>query len=146
MAIADSLPVCYLIMRNDLKSLGMGKGCAQAHHNGVAFATYMLDRRRSKADRALYREWASQTSQGYGTVLTLAADGDTMRRIVELAGKAGFASLVLNDPTYPLIDGKVCHAFPLDTCAYVFGRKGDLEPLLGRFPLFPAVPEVFASV
>lgn len=138
MAKTTDIPICYLLMRNDLASLGMGKACAQAHHNGVVFAGYMLSARHiTKEYRALYRQWLRQAHQGYGTVLTLETSGKDMSSVVEMANLAKIPALVINDPDYPIVDGRVCHHIPLDTCAFVFGRKSEVSPLLSRFGLFP---------
>lgn len=129
--MTDSFPVLYILMRNDLESMNAGKAMAQASHASNAFV------HACSGDFA--NEWMKQTEQGFGTVLVLAVDETQMRTAAEVAGRLGYVSGVVHDPTYPLPDGDTCHFIPLDTCAYVFGNKNDLtlSAIVGNFPLHP---------
>lgn len=42
---------------------------------------------------------------------------------------------IIVDPTYPIRDGQVTHLIELPTCAYMFGRYGDLQHYVGLWPL-----------
>ena len=130
----ETFPVLYVLMRNDLASMNSGKGMAQSHHCGSAFAKQM-----ENSDDPLYSQWETETPQGFGTVLVLAVNEAQMRTAVDVAGAMGFVAGVVHDPTYPLRDGDTTHFIPLDTCAYVFMDKNDpmLGAVVGNFPLHP---------
>ena len=143
----ETLPVLYILMRNDMDSMNAGKGMAQASHASNAFVNRIVDDQANINDETialnnvetLYNEWADETSQGFGTVLVLAVNEASMNTAVEVAESLGFMSGVVHDPTYPIRDGEVCHFIPIDTCAYVFGDKNDpkLKWVLDNFPLHP---------
>lgn len=162
----DTNPVLYNLMRNDLPSMNTGKGMAQSVHVGSAFAHEMLVGKFPNAETnatndELYKKWLGETSQGFGTVLTVAVNERQMRSTVQTAHMLGFVTNVIHDPSYPVLiptelgkamaeEGDPAHAFfvgenfnyttiPLDTCAFVFGDKNDptLEVVVGLFPLHP---------
>ena len=142
----DTFPVLYILMRNDLASMNAGKAMAQASHASNAFIKVMFERGilHEKDDSyddidALGVKWCAETPQGFGTVFVLAVNEKQMRSTVDVAKALGFVADVIHDPTYPLLDGEVCHHLALDTCAYVFGDKNNpmLSLILGRFPLHP---------
>lgn len=129
------IPVLYILIRNDLDSMNPGKAAAQASHAASAFALNSAN-----DDSPEYQRWVNETSQGFGTVLTLAVTENQMIAAVNIAGACGFATTIIHDPTYPLVDGDIIHYIPLDTCAYVFvGDKDDPIAcgILGNFPLHP---------
>ena len=130
----EQFPVLYVLMRTDLASMNAGKGMAQSHHCGSAFAKHM-----EKNKDPLYEKWFSETPQGFGTVLVLAVNEQQMRQAAKTAEMLQFVAGVVHDPTYPLRDGDTTHFLPVDTCAYVFGDKNDpmLEAVVGNFPLHP---------
>ena len=122
--------VLYILMRNDMDSMNPGKAMAQASHASNAFVHDRKLMREGKRElEELYLTWATETHQGFGTVLVLACDQIQMKQAVTVAKMAGLESGIVHDPTYPLQDGETCHFIPLDTCAYVFGDKED--PVLG---------------
>jgi hypothetical protein len=140
---ADEKPVrqdlyFYVLMRTDMDSMNYGKGCAQSAH-AQKHADMEIWRRETfgKKVKALYEEWERQTEQGFGVTITKEIDGTLLPQVVEFAKKAGFAAAVTHDPTYPLLDGKVLHLLPVDTCGWVFGPKDELAPLLRQFGLCP---------
>ncbi len=162
-----SYPVLYILMRTDLPSMNTGKGFAQASHAAHAFSHDMLVGKFPNSNAianndSLFRMWKATTPQGFGTVLVLGVNEREMRSAVEVAQALYIVSGVVHDPTYPvrippelgmaLVDVDVEHdsdvtvgdgfgyaTIPLDTCAYVFGLKGDpmLEAVVGRYPLHP---------
>ena len=157
------MPVVYNLVRNDLPSMNPGKGMAQSFHGGGAFAYEMLvgkfpsDEANAK-NAELYRLWLEQTSQGFGTVLTVEVNEYKMRRAVDVARALHLVANVVHDPEYPILVppelGKAMAAertpiskfgvgenfnymhIPLDTCAFVFGDKND--------PKLNVVTEIFS--
>lgn len=126
--------ICYVLVRTDVPNFMWGKTAAQTHHNGM----HMMYDAMQKKDRKLFadiEEWASVTDQGFGTVLTLAVDAADMRQAVSLAELLGLHAGVTHDPTYPILDGDKCHTLPVDTCAYVFGKKSKCAAVVGTFDL-----------
>lgn len=143
-------------MRDDLDTMNHGKAMAQTSHASNAFM-HIADRK-----NALVKDWISGTTQGFGTVLTLAVDENQMKTAVKVAGLMGFQSEIIHDPSYPILIptdlGKILYnihnhavstftvgenfnylTVPMDTCAYIFGNKNDplLAAIVGRFPLHP---------
>lgn len=111
-------------------------------------------------DDATFMRWIRSTPQGFGTVLVLAVNEQQMRSTISNAHMMGLATDVIHDPTYPVLiptelgealsstgsftnfsvgESKNYATIPLDTCAYVFGLKGDpiLDVIVGHFPLHP---------
>lgn len=147
-------PVLYILMRTDLASMNAGKAVAQGCHAAHVFATGMENAKQTGVDSEvvlLYRQWVNSTTQGYGTVITLAVDNDQMYDIINsLTNYEYFCAerkvtptpldfQVIHDPTYPLKDGDFTHLIPLNTCAYVFGNRNDpvLIERLGHLELMP---------
>lgn len=139
-----------------------GKGAAQASHASNTFTEFEVIRPLEdgmKIDPDV-QEWRKETTQGFGTVLTIAVpDLPTLSRVVDVAGDLGFASKLIEDPTYPyhvaneivpLISAETHTRPPVPagrdmhvcfrsetTCGYVFGEKDDLAVILARFGLVP---------
>jgi peptidyl-tRNA hydrolase len=143
--------ILYILMRNDLPSMNPGKAMAQASHAANAFM-----HRCGKA--AEPKEWAASTSQGFGTVLVLAGNETQIEEAVIAGKKEGYFSEVIVDPSYPcMVDREIAGLINTGfetaprvergdkvvifrkeaTCAYVFGTKEDLKPILGHLPLHP---------
>jgi hypothetical protein len=137
----------YILMRNDLPSMGPGRAAAQASHAANAFI-------HEWGSRGDVTEWTYQTKQGFGTAIILSANKGQIEKIlksrvipqgwvidpdyvvsvsVELAPyiKRVFKEVSETDPTKLLIHRSE------KTCAYVFGLKEDLEHLVGELPLYP---------
>ena len=130
--------VLYILMRDDLDSMNPGKAMAQASHASNAFVySRKLMRYGTPAGENLFREWETETHQGFGTVLVLAVNKTEMEHAVAVAKMAELESGIVHDPTYPVRDGETCHFIPLDTCAYVFGDKEDpvLTAIVQNFEL-----------
>jgi len=143
-----AFPVLYILMRNDLASMNAGKGMAQASHASNAFLKHLNDTVFDLLEdddvigheiERLANIWQLETNQGFGTVLVLGVDETQMRTAVNIAQKLDYVAGVVHDPTYPLVDGDVCHFLRLDTCAYIFGDKNDpvLSAIVARFSLHP---------
>jgi peptidyl-tRNA hydrolase len=125
-----TLPVLYILARNDLASMNPGKLAAQASHasNAFVFAYHeyvrnssanQVDEYTSKLNKA-FNQWQNSTSQGFGTVLVLEGSMPDIAETVNTMANMNYMAEVIHDPTYPIVDGSVVHHIPLDTCAYVF--------------------------
>ncbi|USN16048.1 peptidyl-tRNA hydrolase [Brevundimonas phage vB_BpoS-Papperlapapp] len=131
---APELLCVYLLMRTDMASMNAGKGHAQSHHAGTQMA--LKDRQTwTVTQQNWLRDWAE--SRGFGTVLTMGCDNRQMNEALAIATRLGFPCAVVNDPSYPLLDGSVVHLFPLDTCAYIFGPKIAIERAVAPLDLHP---------
>lgn len=141
-------PVLFILMRNDLDSLNSGKAMAQAVHAGNAFETAFEVMIQNSAVNATdtsdiwnaFYAWKHQTRQGFGTTIVLGGPMSRIKVDIEWLQKFGFLAGVVHDPTYPLLDGRVTHLIPLDTCAYVFAPDKDneyLRVILDEYQLHP---------
>lgn len=145
--------ILYVLIRKDMHSLNhAGKMGAQIAHaaNFAAFSIGNADY--GSSNRNGWLAWEKSTQQGFGTTIVLGGINlvssdkltrgglsiDQIREIVERVCSLGFAAGIVNDPTYPLLDGKTMHGFPCDTCAFIFGSKTGLEPHLKSLILHPA--------
>lgn len=141
-------------MRNDLSSLGVGRACAQASHASNAFIHKF-------GQRGDVIAWSHQTPQGFGTAIVLSTDIDDIVETLDGCNNAGFNVYdTIVDPDYVvsiptelvrfLNDGDtrikiepsktdptkyLIHRSEV-TCAYVFGDKEQLSPILSKFPLY----------
>jgi len=132
-------PRMYVLMRTDLASMNAGKGMAQSHHAAMCFTKDVM--KSLNTGVALPRgleDWEDQTSQGFGTTITLAVPSEAaLIDTVDIALKFGYAANVVLDPTYPVTDGAVTHLLQVYTCGYVF-VPGDSNPsFLTPFSLHP---------
>ncbi len=123
--------IAYVLVRTDAPDFQWGKACAQAHHCGTQMTEELDSSDVSLAE--MYKEW--QEDRTFGTVLTLGVTASEMRQAVSLARLLGIHSAVVHDPTYPIRDGDQYLTIPVDTCAYVFGRKSQCAPVVGAFEL-----------
>jgi peptidyl-tRNA hydrolase len=125
-----TLPVLYILARNDLASMNPGKLAAQASHASNAFVfAYHEYMRNSAVDQAnvstvglnkAFNQWQNSTLQGFGTVLVLEGSMTDISDVVKTMANMNYMAEVIHDPTYPIVDGNIVHHIPLDTCAYVF--------------------------
>lgn len=130
----DADPIMhYVLMRKDVPDYLSGKAQAQANHAGTKM---VIDgyKKKDKALTALLDEW-EQEGGGFGTCIVLEVDAPTMRQSVSMAELLGIHTGIVHDPSYPLRDGDKLAFLPVDTCAYLFGRKSDCFPVVGKFPL-----------
>ena len=130
----DELLCVYLLVRTDMASMNPGKGHAQSHHAGTQMALKDRHAWSTQHDDWL-KAWAGD--RGFGTVLTMGCDNRQMNAALAIAVRLGFPCAVVNDPSYPLLDGSVVHQFPLDTCAYIFGPKIAIERAVAPLDLHP---------
>lgn len=124
--MADIVPDYYffIFMRTDLASMNPGKAVAQGTHAASDFEDYMRRSDQPASKVAAFAKWRASTGT-FGTAITLGVNEREMREIVENLQSAGFHANIIHDPTYPLMDGEVCHLIPLDTCAWAFVDKND---------------------
>jgi peptidyl-tRNA hydrolase len=111
----------YILMRNDMDSLNPGKAVAQGAHAAHVFA-----RKMSKNNSNFKREFKKwESTLGYGTVITKEGTEAEITLVLDTAINEGYDECGwIEDPTYPLRDGKVTHYFPCLTCAYIFAPRG----------------------
>ena len=147
----------YLLIRTDLGSLGPGRAAAQASHAANAFIHKYGNTKDAKT-------WAASTPQGFGTAIVLGVTSQQMYDITSIAGRQKFQTEIITDPDYAITfsaellpymnaelanDGRttkieqsttdpnkyILHR-QADTCAYIFGNKEELVPILGDLPLY----------
>lgn len=135
--MTESNPYLYILMRTDLASMNPGKAVAQGSHAANAFIHEASIMPENSNLSSLIREWSRQTHQGFGTCITLGVNAEQMYEVTVAAQAEGFHANIVHDPTYPLRDGDFVHLIPLDTCAYVFGDKDALAPILADLNLMP---------
>ena len=141
-------------MRNDLPSMGAGRAAAQASHASNAF----IHKYGANADVKL---WQSQTPQGFGTAIVLSANEREIRDTFVQSANQGFAADLVIDPDYVIpVSSELVRFIDISkfsdtilepsatdpnkyllhrsevTCAYVFGDKEKLAPILSKFPLY----------
>lgn len=137
-------------MRNDLPSMTTGRAMAQASHAANAFVFGFGDRKDVKA-------WQKETKQGFGTAIVLSA---SMLEIQTIFLNLSEPHDYVTDPEYGIKvnteilelvdlnriqDGKTIYnddrsviIFKEEiTCAYIFGDKDGLAPILGHLKLHP---------
>jgi len=142
----------YILMRTDLPSMGAGRAAAQASHAANAFIY-------KYGDRADVKEWQKQTPQGFGTAIVLGTTLDQITDLHKIAFHDKYPTEFITDPDYvisipaeilPIIEEGSRHRLeqsPIDpnkylyhrrevTCAYIFGDKEKLAPLLSHLPLY----------
>ena len=119
----------YILMRTDLASMNPGKAVAQGAHAANLFMHHT-------PHTPAYKAWIAE-GHGFGTTICLGVTEKQMRAAVRMASRLDFPADIVHDHTYPLRDGDTLHLIPLDTCAYVFGTKDDLAPILGHLSLHP---------
>lgn len=141
-------------MRTDLSSMTTGRAMAQASHASNAFI-------KQHGHVRDVIEWQNQTCQGFGTAIVLAASLHEIREVFKCEYKHSNILSYVADPEYSikvtsevynLIDtkkiiprlsifneeDKTFTIFrPEVTCAYIFGTKEELDPILGHLKLHP---------
>jgi peptidyl-tRNA hydrolase len=132
----DNDLVLYILMRTDLDSMNPGKAIAQGAHAANAFIEEHL---RDSGRLEIEASWREQTTQGFGTVITLSVCEAQMTSAVLFAKEQGLRSGIVHDPSYPIRDGVATHKIPLDTCGYIFGSHSDPKviAIVGGFNLHP---------
>lgn len=157
MTINTDLFVLYILMRNDLPSMNVGRAAAQASHASNAFIYDFGKRKEVKI-------WQSYTSQGFGTAIVLSASRGDIQNVLDIADTIALPigwvidpeyGMPVSEEIYPMIsksvqikeavrkpDGTVIVFREEKTCAYVFGLKSEMTQILGHLPLFPEKPIV----
>ena len=126
----------YVLMRNDLASLGAGKASAHAHHAGTVMS-YQIRKHGNKAQKAIFYEW-EESAFGAGVCIVLECDEETMKWCVSKINELkthGCAAGVWHDPTYPSTTARGFCLMPVDVCGWAIGDKDLLKPILGDLPL-----------
>ena len=140
--------ILYILMRNDLPSMNSGKAMAQASHASNAFIKKYGTTKQAK-------DWAGETTQGFGTVIVLSAN---KKQLEDAVSGSNMGECII-DPTYPYItnveianlidpvnhtvppivknDGSVVLHRKEITCGYVFGTKDSCKSSIGHLPLHP---------
>lgn len=131
-APADPL-IAYVLMRTDVPDYFGPKAQAQSNHAG----TKMIFDALSSGNMELLAELTEweQEAGGFGTCIVLHATAQQMRQAVSLAELLGVHAGIVHDPTFPVRDGDRYTTLPIDTCAYVFGRKSKCRPVVGALDL-----------
>ncbi len=124
----------YILIRTDVPSMTMGKRMAQVAHAANQFI-HENEWRPDRTGAMGLKDWQESTPQGFGVTIVKGVNERDMRGAVEMARRAGFPTGITHDPSYPSSDPG--HTYPLDTAAYVFGLKSELDILLYQFPLHP---------
>lgn len=132
---ADPCSIYVLMRKECIPDYRDGKSSAQSNHAGTAMAIRGYKQKNPELT-ALLDEWEAE-GDGFGTCIVLEVSAAEMRQAVSLAQLMGIHAGIVHDPSYPMWDGEKTITIPLDTCAYVFGRKSVCSKVVGRFPLFP---------
>lgn len=119
--------VLCIMVRNDMASMNAGKGMAQASHAAVV-ACSETEWENWNVD---YIDRWTKEGNGFGTTLVFEGDITRMREFVREFNGAGKLppSAIIEDPTYPVRDGNVTHFIPVETCAYAWVWKDNLNDL-----------------
>jgi len=142
--------------------MGCGRAAAQASHAANAFIyRYGRGTKSSKINSEI-QSWQSQTTQGFGTAIVLACNEKEINELTQKAFRQGFFTGIVTDPDYVVSVSSELVRFmnniskysdaklepsPNDpnkylfhrsevTCAYIFGDKEKLSPLLSGLPLY----------
>ena len=144
----------YILLRNDLPSMSVGRAAAQASHASNAF----IHKFGANDDVKL---WQAQTPQGFGTAIVLSANlFDIGTALIDSKAQGITISDRVIDPDYVVpISSELMPFLNLEdkrikvepsatdptkhlihrsetTCAYIFGDKEKLAPILSGFPLY----------
>ena len=126
----------YVLMRNDLASLGAGKSCAHAHHAGTRM-TYHVRKHGNRVQKDQLALWEAECD-GVGTTIVLECDEETMKWCVaQLADlkDQGVSAGIWHDPTYPSTTYRGFCLMPMDVCAWMLGPKDVLATVLNNLSL-----------
>lgn len=152
-------PIFYILLRTDIPSMNFGKGAAQASHAANALESYIKEC--NESIRVSFKQWKSDTHQGFGTCIVLGASGKEIDNIFsnQFDPDDKLAAERIYDPTYPffvvnevaellmdsgsvevtktVVDGKTLCLRNEMTCAYIFGEKEDVAPFISSLKLHP---------
>lgn len=143
----------YILVRNDLQSLSSGRAIAQASHATSVFESCF-------GERSDVKDWKDQTDQAFGTTIVLSASKDKIDKLFSNHYiKRSLVKGWVTDPDYVIrVTHEVAHfmknvkgisfiptssdektiAFTRaeKTCAFIFGKKEELSPFIGDWPLY----------
>jgi len=132
----------YLLVRTDMASQGRGKGMAQASHaaNAFTFDTIIKPSLTAGVANEEALAWCHE-AEGFGTAIVLGCTMFQLEAKITFAQALGFASRLVVDPEYHLMDGPTHHILPnVATSGYIFGDKDRLRMLLSDLNLMPNDP------
>jgi hypothetical protein len=136
--MTDDILICYVLMRMDLDSLNPGKAMAQAHHNFGALKSAI---RANIAMAPAYLEWQKQSTQDFGTVITLGGDERGIQmaldRVTAFHSPTKVVAGWVWDDSYPVRDGGITHKVRLNTNAFVFGLESECEDIISHLEYHP---------
>ncbi len=128
----------YIIMRSDIASLASdpGKASPQAAH-AQRQADVLIDQEKLWGDkmRDMYQRWDAQSGGNFGTTIVLKATIDQIREKGMNAREYLVPFGIIHDPTFPVTDGVLATTMPVDTCAWAFGYKQDVERFMSGLDL-----------
>lgn len=128
-------PIFYILMRRDMESMNPGKAMAQASHAYGALRKAIKEKLNIQPD---FIAWMDTTEQDFGTTIVLGSDEGGIGMAIGKARKnILMCSGWVHDPTYPVRDGRVTHAIPVNTCAFIFGEAHDVFEIVERMELHP---------
>ena len=145
----------YVLMRNDLPSMNVGRAMAQSNHAGSAIVF-------EHGSSPKVQEWQQRTTQGFGTTIVLSGDQHEISTALNDAARYKLISDKVFDPDWkfevskeiaelidfrrlslierPLVDGRDKNHVILTkkewACAYIFGEYEETYWVLGQLPLF----------
>lgn len=141
-------------MRTDLPSMQSGRAVAQASHASNAFIKEWGNLK-GKVHRHDVNEWSNQTLQGFGTVVVLSMTKEQIETVLKsniiphgrvidpdyVVSVSSELKPYLNSRKIKIIDdennpSRILLSREEMTCAYIFGDKETLKPLLGEYPLY----------
>lgn len=138
--IADVDPLFhYVLMRTDIPDYSDPKASAQVNHAGTKMVIEGY-RKKDKHLTAMLDEWEAEGG-GFGTCIVLGVDAPTMRQAVSMAELLDLHTGIVHDPSYPVRDGDKMASLPVDTCAYLFGKKSACFPIVGKMPLLGVIKQ-----
>lgn len=138
--VTEPAKYLYILVRTDMDSMGRGKGSAQAAHAANQFTDDFIIMPLINKDEPREDVMAWRAEAGaFGTTITLAVPNlRALKDAVKFSKLMGCPAAEVEDPEYPLVDGRAFHLIPnVVTTAYVFANKDFIKPILGHFDLLP---------
>lgn len=126
----------YVLMRNDLKSLGSGKAAAASHHTGTVMS-WWVRHHGNRAQKQIFSTWEDE-AKGAGTCIVLSTDEETMKWCVQqirALKDQGCSAGVWHDPTYPSTTERGFCLIDVSVAGWALGPKNLLASVLGDLPL-----------
>lgn len=124
--------VLFLLIRDDLESMTLGRSCAMASHITDHFRKDAEDSNNVDYCNSV-KAWRQETSQGFGTVYVMGVAENQLRSVQSCDRFQQPTCAVTTDPEYHIEDGLVVHIIQLDVGAYIFGDKDKIMNILGTY-------------